>query len=50
MEIIARTYKINEEYLNKLEMPLRLVCFEWVRLKRIDFEARLLKIDYVQRS
>lgn len=25
MEIIARTYKINEEYLNKLEMPLRLV-------------------------
>lgn len=25
MKIIARTYKINEEYLNKLEMPLRLV-------------------------
>lgn len=26
MKIIAWTYRINEEYLNKLEMPLRLVC------------------------
>lgn len=50
MKIIARTYKINEEYLNKLEMPSRLVCFEWVRLQRIDFKARSLKTDYTYRK
>lgn len=43
MEIIARTYKINEEYLNKLEMPLRLVCLEWVRLQSIEFEAPFIE-------